>query len=104
VARLTQRQRQETVRVFYGINSQTLEVDRVTLDRGGTLWRMGRNMISTHHPTAGRDPRVEAIIVFNLTDIIDVPWGFEDADSTKQKIANLEATAAQRRAVRDRTG
>jgi hypothetical protein len=46
----------------------------------------------------GRTARSEAVVVFNLHDLLEVSPGLEGAESVKQKIAELEAKAAAQRA------
>jgi hypothetical protein len=101
MARLTKPRKQETVTVFYGIN-RMLDVERVSLDRGGTLSRWGRDAnLFSHHVGPNRHARSEVVIVFNLTDIIEMPPMAENDASNKQRINELEEKAARMRADRD---
>ena len=96
MARLTKQQSQEIIGVFYGINRE-YEVERVSLTRGGTLSRWNKNGVYSH-PTAGRDPRTEVIVVFDLSDIVEVhqfSFGTEHEDKV---VAEIKAKAAAKKA------
>ena len=101
-SRLTNQQKAEIVSTFYGINHKTLQIDRVSVTRGGMLHRSGKGVLSHSHVVhTGETPRSEIRIVYELTDLIEIPSLLWAADSSKQQIAELEEKAARMRAERD---
>jgi hypothetical protein len=96
MARLTKRQQDETVSVFYGLNPRTLEVDTVYVTRGGDLtkWTKAGNTHTHHNSHHPNDPRTEIIIVYELTDLIETSPELTNDKHTKLQLAELEAKAA----------
>jgi hypothetical protein len=87
---------------IYGIDQQGNVASISVYRKGGTV-RMSRMFDSgrTYDHTItlpGRTARSEAVVVFNLHDLLEVSPGLEGAESVKQKIAELEAKAAAQRA------
>lgn len=96
MARRTKRQNEEIVERFYGIDPKTFEVARISLTRSGTLtrrWDDGR--VYPHHIMRGRDARSEVIVVFGLTNIFSVLVQYDSAESTQDRIKELEEKAAE---------
>jgi hypothetical protein len=72
MARLTKRQKEETISTFFGINPKTFNVEMVSLTRGGTLRKWGPDAtFVTHAILHGRQPKSEIITVWGLTDLIE---------------------------------
>lgn len=89
----------EITTVFYGINPETLEVDRVTMTRDRTISRLSKSgAMHTHHVLQGRDPRTEVNVVYHLTDIVQLPAFLAAGD--KPQVKELEAKAAAMKAAK----
>ncbi len=102
-SRLTSRQKEEFVSTFYGINHDTLQVDRVSVTRGGTLYRSGKGVPKHRHVIAtGETPQSEIRIVYQLTHLIEIPSHLWADDYSKKRIAELEAKAARMREGKDK--
>jgi hypothetical protein len=94
MARLTKRQKDEIITVFFGIDPESLDVIRVSLTRGGTLTRWGRGgHFHQHYVSPPRRAQDEVHIVYSLTDIIEVPVQFENNEMYKGRIDALAAKA-----------
>jgi hypothetical protein len=101
-SRLTSRQKEEITSTFYGINRKTLQVESVSVTRGGGLRRSGKGVPNHSHVIhTGETPRSEIWIVYELTDLVEIPSLLWAADSSKQQIAQVEEKAARMRAERD---
>lgn len=100
--RMNKQQAGEIIEVFYGINSRTLEVERVSLTRGGTLTRWNKNGPYSH-AVGRRNPRTEVAVVFDLDDIQSVPQVLFNSESEKRIVAELEAKVAEMRAKAGKT-
>jgi hypothetical protein len=88
---------------FYGINPKTFRVESVSVTRGGTLRKWGPDAtFATHHLAHGRQAKSEIIIVWGLTDLIEIYPQLDDSESTKQKLAELKAKAEAKRAEHER--
>jgi hypothetical protein len=98
MAKRTKQSKEEIVKIFYGINSKTFEVESVSLTRGAVLTKFGKDLEYIRHPIAGRDARTEVVIVFHLTEIFSVSAQMSDAESTKKRIEELEAKAMRMKA------
>lgn len=106
-AKTSQELRAEPTTNFYGINPESLLVESVTLNRGGTLtrWRVGKRP-TAYRIKRGRPPREEIFRVFGLIDVVavssrsDTPPGEAD----HPLVAALQRTAAERRRLRDERG
>jgi hypothetical protein len=94
--RLTRAQREEIVSTFYGINSDTCEVETVAVTRGGKLLR--HTDLSSCILTPGRQVRTEIRLMYGLTDLIEVHPQFQDTEHVKQQLDELKTKAAQMRA------
>ena len=102
VSRLSKQQKEEFVSTFYGINHDTLQVDRVSVTQGGMLYRSGQGVPNHHHPIAtGETPQTEIRIVYRLSDLIEIPSHLRADEYSKRRVAELEAKAAQMREERD---
>lgn len=100
MARLTKREAQQIVEVFYGIDPKTFEVERVSLTRDGVLHKYNRDGLhGTHAILHGRQARTEIIIVWHLTDLISFPVGLDDDEYRKSRIAEMGALAEQKKAA-----
>jgi hypothetical protein len=105
MARLTRKQEEETVSTFYGINPKTFRVESVSLTRGGKLRKWGPDAtFATHHLAHGRQAITEIIIVWGLTDLIEIYPRLEDSESTRKKLEELRAIAEAKRAEHERKG
>ena len=101
VSRLTSRQKEEITSTFYGIDHDTCQVDRVSVTRGRVLTRQGQGLREYRHPIpTDETPESEIRIVFQLTDMIQVPTLPWVAKLYKGRIAELEAEAERMRAER----
>jgi hypothetical protein len=101
MARRTKQQNDEIVRVFYGIN-EALEVDSVSLTRGGTLSKWGKDSnYHYHHVEKSRDARAEAALVFHLRDLIEIIPLLAESEHCKKQIAELEEKAKKMREERE---
>jgi hypothetical protein len=96
MARLTKRQKDEIITVFFGIDPESLDVVRVSLTRGGTLTRWSRGgHFHQHYVSPPRRAQDEVHIVYSLTDIIAVPVQFENSEMYKSRMDALAAKAKQ---------
>lgn len=101
-SRLTIKQKGEIVSTFYGINPTTLQVDSVSVTRGGTLYRHGKGVPNhTHVIATGETPQSEIQIVYQLMDLIEIPSRLWADEYSKKRVAGLEAKAERMRAERD---
>lgn len=82
-----------TKTVYYGIDPKTFEVKRISLTNDNLLHYYGEHGSYDHAVLRGRMPRNEVAIVWHLSDIIEVPAGFEDDDFEKRKVQDLRAKA-----------
>jgi hypothetical protein len=74
----------------------------VSATRGGTLYRSGKGGASHSHVIAtGETPQSEIRIVYKLTDLIEIPSHLWADETSKRRIAELEAKAAHMREERD---
>lgn len=98
MARMTKKQENEYVTVYYGVHTGTGTVRSVWQTRGGKL-NMGNNDGSavTHYVGPGRRTESELLIVFGLTDVFSVSVNSLDSENTKKRIGELEAKAAERK-------
>jgi hypothetical protein len=96
LARLTRRGGEEIIETLYGINPKTFEVETVSLNRGGELRKLGKDVEPrTHHVAHARDPKSEARIAFGLTNVFSVPQALVDQESTKRRVEELRKRAAE---------
>jgi hypothetical protein len=103
MARRTAQSDGEYIWAFYGINRKTFEVESVWQTRGGMLSYSNRNGHSySHHIAKGRDAKSEVIIVFELTDIFEVPIALVGTEHTKLRIKELEDKASAMKAVAEK--
>jgi hypothetical protein len=102
MARRTKRS-DEIVEVFYGICPGTREIVRVTLTRGGTLQKWGKDFaISTHQIATGvNQAKAEVSLIFNLKAVTTVPVLFESSEEATRKLDELRAKLAEVRSGRD---
>ena len=91
----TKAYKNEVWEVFYGINPKTFEVESVSKSRGGVLTRWGKEGVHTHPILTGRQARNEVVLVYGLTDIFVVNPHFENQESTRKRIEELKAKAAE---------
>jgi hypothetical protein len=89
----TQAWKRQTRCTLYGINVHTLEVESVSLTNGGMLTRWSKSGPYSH-PVAGRQPRSEVVIVFNLTDVIELyppldTWQTDSVKRLQEKAADM---------------
>ena len=99
VARLTRLEGGEIIETLYGINPKTFDVETVSLNRGGELRKLGKDVEPrTHHVAHARDPKSEVRIVFGLTNVFSVPQALVDQESTKRRVEELRNRAAEMKA------
>lgn len=67
----------ETVSVFYGINRNSLKVERVSLSRDRVITRLIDRFLANSHPLGGRSARDELGTVFDLDEVIEFHPAFE---------------------------
>ena len=93
MARLTNREKQEIVEVFFGINPRTFDVERVSLTRDNLLQHWSSDVMLSHPVLFDRSARAEIIITWGLTDLFSTVVQFEESEDTKRQIAGLTAKA-----------
>lgn len=99
MARKTRRQQEEIINEIYGINSKTFEVESISVTRGGTMTRYGKDGgFYTHHIEHGRPARGEAGIVFGLVELVDVHPLYAGAEQRKIITERLKVKAAEMKA------
>ena len=97
--RRTKYQHEETITTFYGINPTTFEVERVSLTRGRTLKKWTKDAAFMTHPIPpGRQPKNEIVIMWGLTELIEVLPHESYSEGTKRKVDELRAKAKEMRA------
>jgi hypothetical protein len=92
---LTNRQKAQVIRHYYGINPKTFQVECVSETRGGRLsvWRNGQLMT---HGLGGKDGRSECAIAFDLSDIeMVVVLAGATSEHEKSIITQLKTKAAK---------
>lgn len=95
----------EIIESFYGINCKTYEVERVSMTRGRRLSKWGKDgHLETHQVALGREPKLEVVIVFGLSDVLSVPEIANGADWTKKRIDELEIKAAEMKKAASASG
>lgn len=99
MGRRTRKDNEQYVETYYGIDPKTHKVVSVSKTRGGTLIRWDSETAMSHrHPIApGRMAQSEVVVVYGLRDVFCVTVGFEDGESTKRRIAELEKKAEEMR-------
>lgn len=99
VARLTSREGVEIIETLYGINPKTFDVETVSLNRGGELRKLGKDVEPrTHRMAHARDPKAEVRIAFGLTNVFSVPQALVDQEVTKRRVEELWKRAAEMKA------
>lgn len=102
MSRPTKPPKDEIIRIFYGINRKTVEVEWVSLTRGRILTRWGTSQRPhTHTILHGREARGEIQVVYDLMELIETSPQFRDDPDFKRKLEDLENKAARMRAERD---
>lgn len=91
------------VDVIYGINLNSLQVERVLLDAKGTLTKLEADQSHSIHRTgSGRNIESEVRSFFNLSDLLWLPSG-PNLDS-RPEVIELGRKAANLRAARELKG
>ena len=89
-------------RNFESIDQEGEVVTLSIYRKGGScrLSKMFKNGTTYDHSITlpGRTPRSEAVVVFDLHDIIEIPQGLEGGETSKRQRAELEEKAAKFRA------
>jgi hypothetical protein len=94
MARRTNRQKEETISIVYGINPQNFEVETVFVTRDGTIRKHGRRGLRTQVIAPGRQAHSEIATVFGLIDVFETHPQFGESESTRRKLHQLRAKAA----------
>lgn len=89
------------LRTHIGIHSDTFEV--VWINQTGSTLTRNSPMPYQHSIAPGRDATAEVGIVFGLSDVHTFPSLMHDAETTKQKVAELRAKAVSMKAERAST-
>jgi hypothetical protein len=98
VGRLTKRQAQEHLYVYYGINPKTFKVETAYQTRGGVL-ELWRNDVRLTAPLGmGRMAESECVIVFGLTDVRWLPANADGSESSQRIREELRKKAAEMQA------
>ena len=87
----------EIIRVYYGINPQNYEIERVSQTRGGTLTKWHKEISHTHPVPRGCDPRNEVATLYGLRHIYETTLSLDAISDDTQYIA-LKAKAVQMKA------
>ena len=93
MGRMTKRQAQEHLYVYYGINSRTFKVETAYQTRGGllVLWRDDQRLTAPLGP--GRMAETECVIVFGLREVRWLPASADNSESAKRIYEELKKKA-----------